>query len=196
MSESEYVGAAPPAPEHRESPLKSAVREARIEAADRSAVVVDLHDAELARLEILNEALNSVFKDLPAGIEMFDRGITPGEPPRLWIDMVAHVAMGRDKRLYRFMQDTRYGRRVLAESPAAEEIARAVTQYVARRLIERERALAGDTTPLTQEGRRFAKQRRRRRWRGFVLFLLGVLFGAVGAIGALIAAVLLFYSAG
>ena len=50
-------------------PLKEAVREARIEAAERSAVVVDLRDAELARLELLNEALDPTFKDIPDGVE-------------------------------------------------------------------------------------------------------------------------------
>lgn len=195
MSESESV-AVSTARETRESPLKIAVREARIEAAERTAVIVDLHDAELARLEILNDALSGVFADVPAGVEIFDRGITRGDPPRLWIDMVAHVVMGRDKRIYRFVQDTRYGRRVLAESAVVEDIVRPVTHYVARRLIERERALSGDTTPVTQEARVFAGARRRRRWRGAGLFLLGVLAGGLAAVGALVAAVLVFYPAG
>ena len=38
--------------------LRDALRQARIEAADRTGVVVDLRDAEVARLEILNEALD------------------------------------------------------------------------------------------------------------------------------------------
>lgn len=195
MSESESVSV-PASRETRESPLKSAIREAKIEAAERSAVIVDLHDAELARLEILNEALGPVFQGVPAGVEIFDRGITRGDPPRLWVDMVAHVVMGRDKRVYRFVQDTRYGRRVLVESPDVDEVVRAVTRYAARRLIERERALAGDTTPVTHEARVFASTRRKRRWRGFGLFLLGVVVGAAVAVGALIAAVHIFYSAG
>src|SRR5436853_5880749 len=102
--------------------LKDAVRQARIDMAERTGVVVDLHDAEIARLEILNEALDPVFADIPEGIELFERGITPGEPPRLWIDMIAHVVMGRDRRVYRFVQDTRYGRRVLGESAEVAEI--------------------------------------------------------------------------
>src|SRR3954469_25122608 len=89
--------------------LKEAVREARIEAAERSAVVVDLRDAEVARLELLNEALDPVFGELPSGIELFDRGISRGDVPRLWVDVVAHVEMGRDKRQYRFVQETLYG---------------------------------------------------------------------------------------
>src|SRR6185295_12293663 len=122
--------------------LKAAVRQTRIEIAERSAVVVDLRDAELARLELLNEALDPLFKDIPPDIELFDRGISRGDAPRLWVDSISHVAMGRDKRRYRFVQDTRYGRKVLAESDEIAEIVKAVTHYVALRLIERERALA------------------------------------------------------
>src|SRR5947209_613456 len=95
----------------RASRLKDAVRQARIDLAERTGVVVDLHDAEVARLEILNEALDPLFADIPAEVELFERGVTRGDQPRLWIDMVAHVVMGRDKRVYRFVQDTRYGRR-------------------------------------------------------------------------------------
>ena len=159
------------------NPLKEAVREARIEAAERSAVVVDLRDAEVARLELLNEALDPVFEDVPAEVELFDRGLSHGDLPRLWIDVVAHVEMGRDKRQYRFVQDTRYGRAVLSESYEVPEIAQAVTRYVARRLVERERALADDA------GRPAAlavlrHERRRRRMRGLLLFVVGVLLGA------------------
>src|SRR6476469_331861 len=132
--------AAPAAP----APLKDAVREARIEAAERSAVVVDLRDAEVARLELLNEALDPVFNDVPSEVDLFDRGLSRGEVPRLWIDVVAHVEMGRDKRQYRFVQETRYGRAVLAESYEAPVIRQAVMRYVAGRMVERERALAND----------------------------------------------------
>jgi len=121
--------------------LRDALRQARIEAADRTGVVVDLRDAEIARLEILNEALDPLFAEIPAGVDLFDRGISQGDTPRLWIDVVAHVAMGRDKRIYRFVQDTSYGRIVLAESHEAAKIVDAVTDYVARRIVERERAI-------------------------------------------------------
>src|SRR5690348_5480382 len=124
--------------------LKDAVREARIEAAERTAVVVDLRDAEVARLELLEEALAPLFKDIPSNVELFDTGISQGDVPRLWIDVIAHVEMGRDKRQYRFVQDTRYGRAVLAESYEVLHIVASVTRYVARRMVERERALADD----------------------------------------------------
>lgn len=162
------------------NPLKDAVREARIEAAERSAVVVDLRDAELARLELLNEALDPLFKDIPDDVELFDRGVSRGDAPRLWIDVVAHVEMGRDKRQYRFVQDTRYGRAVLAESYDVPDIVQEITRYVARRLVERERALADDATrPLAQNVLR--TQRRRNRWRAIRAFIYGLIVG-VGAL--------------
>src|ERR1700748_3544643 len=90
--------------------LRDALRKARIEAADRTGVVVDLRDAEVARLEILSEALDPLFGQIPGSVELFDRGISQGDTPRLWIDVVAHVAMGRDKRIYRLAPDTRVSR--------------------------------------------------------------------------------------
>src|SRR6202043_4022500 len=127
--------------------LRDALRQARIEAADRTGVVVDLRDAEGARLEILSEALDPLFAQVPEQIDLFDRGISQGETPRLWVDVVAHVMMGRDKRLYRFVQDNSFGRTVIAESHDVAAIVDAVTDYVARRMIEREHALATTSVP-------------------------------------------------
>ena len=139
--------------------LRDALRKARIEAADRTGVVVDLRDAEVARLEILNEALDPLFAQVPDSIDLFDRGISQGETPRLWIDVVAHILMGRDKRIYRFVQDTRYGRIVLAESHEVPAIVDAVTDYVARRMIEREHALvAGANRNPHRVGRAFHRR--------------------------------------
>ncbi len=127
--------------------LRDALRKARIEAADRTGVVVDLRDAEVARLEILYEALDSLFAEIPAGVDLFDRGISQGDTPRLWIDSVAHVSMGRDKRIYRFTQDTRFGRILIAESHDVPVMVDALTDYIARRLIEREHAMVVTPAP-------------------------------------------------
>src|SRR5215831_14663090 len=45
--------------------LRDALRNARVDQAERSGVVVDLHDAEVARLELLNEALDPLFEEVP-----------------------------------------------------------------------------------------------------------------------------------
>jgi hypothetical protein len=169
--------------------LRDALRKARVDQAERSAVIVDLHDAEVARLEVLNEALDPLFEEIPKEIDLFDRGISRGETPRLWIDAITHVAMGRDKRSYRFLQDARYGRTVLAESMNVAEVVEAVTKYVAQRLIERDRALADGSPPgIRDVAQEMRLERRRRRWRALRAFLLGLLAG----VAILVAAALLF----
>jgi hypothetical protein len=164
------------------TPLRKALREARIEAAERSAVIVDLRDAEAARLEMLNEAIEPVFAEIaPEHLELFDRGLTQGETPRLWVDNVAHVAMGRDKRTYRFLVDTLYGRRVLAESTEIVSVVTAVTRYVAGRIVAREQALAATAAP-TPEARGRPAGRGPPRLRvgpALAAFVIGVLVGIV-----------------
>jgi len=170
MSDAQNTGteAREPAPTR----LRDALRKARIEAADRTGVVVELRDAEVARLEILNEALDPLFGQIPEKVDLFDRGVSQGETPRLWIDVVAHVVMGRDKRIYRFVQDTRFGRIVLAESHDVPVIVDAVTDYVARRMIEREHAMVA--TPMAEP---VVEQKPRRR--GFGTFVLGFVVGVL-----------------
>ncbi|MBN9598084.1 MAG: hypothetical protein J0G28_00240 [Afipia sp.] len=154
--------------------LRDALQKARIEAADRSGVVIDLRDAEVARLEILNDALDPLFAEIPANVDLFDRGISRGDTPRLWIDSVAHVAMGRDKRIYRFVQDTRFGRTLLAESHDVPVMVDAITDYIARRMIEREQALVVPSSVAAPPPPVVVKKRG-----GFWTFVLGFFAGLV-----------------
>ena len=171
--------------------LKDALRKARLDQAEHTGTVIDLRDAELARLELLDEALDPVFAEIPSEVDLFERGISRGESPRLWIDAVSHVAMGRDKRTYRFLQDTRYGRKVLAESVHVAEMVHAVTKYLAQRLIERERALADGSLPVRGDRKQaLALPGGGRRRRVIMPFLFGLLVGAA----VLIVAALLFGS--
>ena len=157
------------------SALKDAMRQARIASAEQSGVVVDLRDAELARLELLNEALDTLFEEIPAGVELFDRGISQGDTPRLWIDSISHIVMGRDKRHYRFVMDGRYGRKLLAESTEISDIVDAVTRYVAGRLIERERALTDNSIPLPGRPGRGLKDLRSHMLASMRMFIFGLI---------------------
>src|SRR5687767_9084367 len=177
MSDSGASGAADESGQARPRRLHEALRQARIEAADRTGVVVDLRDAEVARLEILSEALDPLFSEIPDNVDLFDRGISRGDPPRLWVDVVADIVMGRDKRTYRFVQDTRHGRIVLSESNDVATIVEAVTSYVARRIIEREHALS---VPVEVSAATPAPRRRSRVWP----FLIGALVGAAALFAA------------
>jgi hypothetical protein len=124
--------------------LKAAMRRARVEGAEQSHAVADVREAEIARLEILEEAVRPILEQLPSDVDIFDPGIAYGERPRLFIDMIGFVEMSHDRRGYRFLQDTRHGRATIAESDRVDRMVAAITNYVARRLVERERALASD----------------------------------------------------
>jgi hypothetical protein len=124
--------------------LTAAIRRARIEGAEQNQAVADLREAEVARLQLLEEAIRPVLDQTPSGVDMFDAGIAYGERPRLFIDMIGFVEMGHDRRTYRFLQDTRHGRVLIAETERIDRVVAAITNYIGRRLVERERALASD----------------------------------------------------
>jgi hypothetical protein len=128
--------------------LSDAMRDVRIARADRNDVVIDLKDADRARLEILAEELGPVISDIPANDDQFDFAISTGLQPRLWVDATSHVMMGHDRRTYRFVRDTRLGRVVLSETPDIKQVRDRVTTYVAERIVERQRMLEGDMEPL------------------------------------------------
>ena len=121
--------------------LAASIRQARIENAERADAIAEVRELEIARLKALQSALESVVDQAPLGIDLFDMALTQSEHPRLFLDMIAFVDMAHDKRTYRFFQDTRQGRLLMAESQSVDTIVAAVSDYVARRLVERERAL-------------------------------------------------------
>ncbi|MER9048523.1 hypothetical protein NKH89_14925 [Mesorhizobium sp. M0923] len=123
--------------------LSDAIRDVKNAFADRDDVVVDMREAHRMRLDLLAAELAPVFGDVPTDMDSFDFAVSSGLQPRLWIDAVSHVAMGRDRRTYRFLKDTRIGRVVLAESTEMKVVADQVTRYVAERVVERQRMMEG-----------------------------------------------------
>ncbi len=124
--------------------LAAAIRQARVENAERAEAIADLRELEMGRLTLLESALRPVVGQAPPGVDLFDLALAKGDHPRLFLDMIAFVDLAHDRRSYRFYQDTRHGRVLIAESQSIDKIAAAVANYVARRLVERERALASD----------------------------------------------------
>lgn len=168
--------------------LTDALRRARIADAERTDVVVELREAERARLDMLADELRNVFAELPADDDQFLNSVVPGNPPRLWIDATSFVIIGRDRRLYRFLKDTRLGRTVIIESASIDDVADTITNYIAERVIERERAIEGDwlirraARDGAKTGNVFRDAVPDKQGAGWVLaaFLLGVLIGAAG----------------
>ncbi len=175
--------------------LSDAIRDVRNAAADRDDVVVDMREAQRMRLELLAAELAPVIADVPVDIDWFDFVISSGLQPRLWIDAVSHVSMGRDRRTYRFLRDTRLGRVVLAESTDMKPVADQVTRYVAERIIERQRMIEDGVAPAYDGEKRVAvpevlpaASRRRPRWKAFASGFGLVLAGGAVALPLVITA--------
>jgi hypothetical protein len=134
--------------------LSDAVRDVKNAFADRDDVVVDMREAHRMRLDLLAAELAPVFAEVPTDMDNFDFVVSSGLQPRLWIDAVSHVAMGRDRRTYRFLRDTRIGRIVLAESTEMKPVADQVTRYVAERVVERQRMMEGGVEPAVADMKR------------------------------------------
>lgn len=154
--------------------------------ASRDDVVVDMKRSQRARLELLAKNLQPVFDKVPDDNEQFEFALTNGEPPRLWIDMTTHVRMGRDRRQYELVKATRMGRVILDTSDDLDRAAQAVTDYVAERMLERERMIEGDW--IAMRGYDFdgggavepiqPVASTRSRWRSIAWFVFGLLAGA------------------
>lgn len=177
--------------------LREAIRKVRMAEVERTDVVVELQESERARLEILAEELQDVFQEVPEDDDQFSFQIVPGTPPRLWIDMTGHVAMGRDKRTYRFVKDTRLGRTVILETEDLDDMADCITEYIAERVLERERIIEGDwlakrlrskpdETPAvagSAERTEPPVPNVRGIWGPFAAFAIGLLVGIIGLVG-------------
>src|ERR1700733_8994734 len=125
--------------------LGASIRQARVENAERADAIAEVRELEIVRLKALESALEPVIDQAPQGLDLFDLALAQSEHPRLFLDMIAFVDMAHDKRTYRFFQDTRHGRVLMAESQSVDTIVAAVADYVARRLVERERAVTVDS---------------------------------------------------
>ncbi|WP_374831705.1 hypothetical protein [Paenochrobactrum pullorum] len=128
--------------------LANAMRQAKMAAADRGDSIVDVRQAELARLDLLAADLQPVFDAVPANVDLFDFTVSSGMQPRLWLDATAFVMMCNDRRTYKFVRDSRQGRVVMAQSTDMRRVSEGVTAYIADRLVEREQLL-GDSKPVS-----------------------------------------------
>jgi hypothetical protein len=131
-------------------PLDEAIREIRLNVAERSDVVVELREASRARIEMLAAELESTIKSVPSDDDQFDFAVSSGQNPRFFIDATAHVHLGRDRMTYRFVRDGRNGRAIMAESRDLKIVAERVTRYVAERIVERQRLLDGTVIDLAK----------------------------------------------
>ena len=157
-----------------------ALRQARLEEAAHYEAVRGIKDSKSLRLQALKDDIAAVIAHSPEARQMFDLALAPGEPPKLWIDLITWVVMEPDCRTYRLMQDNQAGRDILHETADRAEMVERLKHYMAHRVIARERQMAA-TPPAV-------------RWAGFSAsaLILAWLGGfAVGVLALLILAILL-----
>ncbi|MBG6146601.1 hypothetical protein IWQ51_004752 [Labrenzia sp. EL_142] len=175
-------------PHTRIRSLRDAIRKVQLGEVERSDVMVELQDTERARLDMLADELKDVFKEIPEDDDQFSLQIISGSTPRLWIDATSHVAVGGDRKTYRFLKDTRLGRVVILETANIDDMADCLTEYIAERVIEREKALEGDwlnsrLKEVAQESRVVRVRESRTSWLAVAgAFGIGIAAGVIGLI--------------
>lgn len=176
-------------PHTRVRSLREAIRKVQLGEVERSDVVVELQDTERARLDMLADEMKDVFNEIPEDDDQFTLQIAAGSTPRFWIDATSHVVVAGDRRTYRFVKDTRLGRIVILETAEIDDMADCLTEYIAERILEREKALEGDwlNSRLREAADKSAHdgaEKRNFSWSTFGLsFLAGMAVGAVVLIG-------------
>lgn len=182
MAESEFK---PGKTEAKVHDLFAAVERVRNAQAERGDSAAEIEQAAKARLELLAQDLRPVFDDVPQIHDQFQFALSGGPTPRLWIDATSFVRIGRDRRTYEFVKDTRLGRTVLAETANRRDVGRVVTDYVAERILERERAIEGDWVAMGRPKSGRIEPRRGREiplteqiWPMLLVFAFGIIAGA------------------
>lgn len=121
--------------------LSGALRQARLAEAAHFEAVLDIRDAQTLRLQVLKDDLAPIVASSSAATSFIDLALVPGDPPRLWVDLITSVVMAPDPRTYRLVQDSPAGRQTLFETAERAEMVQHVTQHIAHRVIAREREM-------------------------------------------------------
>ena len=85
--------------------LSGALRKARLAEAAHFEAILGIKDSKSLRLQVLKDDLAPVIAATPEAANIFDLALVPGEPPRLWVDLISFVVMEPDYRTYRLQQD-------------------------------------------------------------------------------------------
>jgi hypothetical protein len=129
-----------------DSGLAAALRKARVAEAAHFEAVLDIRDAQTLRLQVLKDDLAPALTS-PEAKRYFDLVLVPGDPPRLWIDLVGSIVMEPNPRTYRLVQDTHANREILYETADRAAMAEKVREYMAHRLVARARQLTSSVAP-------------------------------------------------
>ena len=122
--------------------LKEALREARLAEAAHFDAALDLRNSNRSACSSSRMSFLPSCSLRPMRESLFDLALVPGEPPRLWIDLISYVVMEPDHRTYRFLQDRQDERDILFESADRRAVVTEIRRHMAHRLVNRERQTA------------------------------------------------------
>jgi hypothetical protein len=120
--------------------FEDALRRARLAQSAHFDALADIRDAQTLRLQALRDDLAPLVEGNARVKDFVDLALIPGDPPRLWIDLVTYAVMGPDPRTYSLIQD-RSGQESLFSSRDRSEMVKYIGERLANRLVERERML-------------------------------------------------------
>jgi hypothetical protein len=133
----------------RSNAFDDALRQARLAEAAHHEAVLGIRDAKSLRLQLLRDETAGLIADSPEARQLFDLALVPGEPPKLWIDLITFVVMEPDHRTYRLVQDNQAGREVLHETAELGGMVERLKMHMAHRLVARDKRIA-QTLPAAQ----------------------------------------------
>ena len=159
--------------------LSGALRKARLAEAAHFEAILGIMDSKSLRLQVLKDEIVPLIAATPEAANVFDLALVPGEPPRLWVDLISFVVMEPDYRTYRLLQDNQGGREALFESADRAEMLNYLKTYLAHRMIARERQIVM-AAPVSQPVARYSTGAIIYAWfNGLVLGLLTLLLVAI-----------------
>ena len=159
--------------------LSGALRKARLAEAAHFEAVLGIKDSKSLRLQVLKDDMAPLIAATPEAANVFDLALVPGEPPRLWIDLISFVEMEPDYRTYRLQQDNQSGREALFETADRAEMVKYLRSYLAHRMIARERQIVR-AAPVSQPAARYTTGAVVYAWfNGLILGILALVVAAI-----------------
>lgn len=162
--------------------LREAILHERLKEAESIDQDTDRRGSELARLEILQANLETAFDEIPATEDRFALVLSPTDPIRLWLDMLAYVAVDAATQSYRLILNGGNGRKILFETSDVAEMKSAVLEYVAEQIVARERAIHGRFGAGASAARQIQPERR-----GVAIIVWAFVMGVLSGVFCLIA---------
>jgi hypothetical protein len=119
-----------------------ALGSARVKEAAHFEAALDIRDAQTLRLQVLKDELAPIVASKRDAQDFFALALVPGDPPRLWLDLISSVVMAPNPRTYRLIEDTDRGREILLETTDRAQMLERIREHMAHRTVARARLMA------------------------------------------------------